>query len=93
LAGDSRLTDKLRCDDLLPLGSQIRYRLALSHASSEELETCLRHLMKSAGNGNLMTAPLIHALCEHALGNYRVAHDHGRRASGRRRPARDSLSG
>lgn len=72
LAGDSRLADKLRRDDLLPLGSRIRYRLALSHASNEELETCLLHLMTSAGNENLMTAPLVDTLCEHALGNYRV---------------------
>ena len=72
LAGDGRLTDKLRRDDLLPLGSRIRYRLALSHASNEELETCLLHLMKSAGNTSLMTKPLVDTLCEHALGNYRV---------------------
>ena len=30
LAGDSRLTDKLRRDELLPLGRRIRSRLALS---------------------------------------------------------------
>lgn len=72
LAGDERLGAKLRRDDLLPLGSRIRYRLALSHASTKELETCLRHLMESAGNANLMTAPLVDTLCEHALGNYRV---------------------
>lgn len=72
LAGDDRLTDKLRRDDLVPLGSRIRYRLALGQATREELESCLLHLMESAGNAGLMTKPLVDTLCEHALGNYRV---------------------
>jgi general secretion pathway protein A len=72
LAGDGRLLDKLRRDDLLPLGSRIRYRLALAPASRDELRTCLHHLLDSAGNPTLMTAPLVDTLCEHALGNYRV---------------------
>lgn len=72
LAGDGRLLDKLRRDDLVPLGSRIRYRLSLSAASRDELRDCLNHLMDSAGNAALMTAPLLDTLCEHALGNYRV---------------------
>ena len=39
LAGDSRLTDKLRREELLPLGSRIRTRLALEYADREELIT------------------------------------------------------
>jgi general secretion pathway protein A len=72
LAGDGRLLDKLRRDDLVPLGSRIRYRLPLAPASRDELRDCLHHLMESAGNAALMTPSLIDALCEHALGNYRV---------------------
>jgi len=72
LAGDDRLLDKLRRDDLLPLGSRIRYRLALPPASRDQLRACLQHLLDSAGNPVLMTAPLVETLCEHALGNYRV---------------------
>lgn len=72
LAGDSRLTDKLRADDLLPLGSRIRSRLTIEKASVEELMACLDHLLASAGAPQLMTQPLRRTLCEHALGNYRV---------------------
>src|SRR5439155_7059073 len=35
LAGDARLTDKLRSEQLLPLGSRIRTRLAMEYASRE----------------------------------------------------------
>jgi type II secretory pathway predicted ATPase ExeA len=72
LAGDSRLTDKLRCDELLPLGSRIRSRLATEKASADDLLACLDHLLASAGAPQLMTPQLRHTLCEHALGNYRV---------------------
>lgn len=72
LAGDARLTQKLRQDDLLPLGSRIRTRLALEYASREELLACLRHLLGAAGNPKLMTPELMATLCDHAAGNYRV---------------------
>jgi type II secretory pathway predicted ATPase ExeA len=72
LAGDSRLTDKLRRDELLPLGSRIRSRLATEKASADDLLACLDHLLASAGAPQLMTPQLRHTLCEHALGNYRV---------------------
>jgi type II secretory pathway predicted ATPase ExeA len=49
LAGDSRLTDKLRRDELIPLGSRIRSRLATEKASPDELLACLDHLLGSAG--------------------------------------------
>jgi type II secretory pathway predicted ATPase ExeA len=72
LAGDSRLSEKLRDEELLPLGSRIRTRLLLDHASVEDLRACLAHRMKAAGNLKLMTTELVDTLCEHALGNYRV---------------------
>jgi type II secretory pathway predicted ATPase ExeA len=72
LAGDARLTERLRRDDLLPLGSRIRVRLALDYATREELAACLDHLLASAGNPALMSAELKHTLCEHAAGNYRI---------------------
>jgi type II secretory pathway predicted ATPase ExeA len=72
LAGDSRLLEKLRRDELLPLGSRIRARLTMDYASREELLACLRHLLKTAGNAGLMTPELAAALCDHAHGNYRV---------------------
>ena len=72
LAGDARLTEKLRLEELLPLGSRIRVRLALEAATPEELLACLRHLSAQAGNAKLMTVGLMQTLSEHALGNRRV---------------------
>ncbi len=72
LAGDKRLINKLRHDDLLPLGSRIRTRLAMEYASREELMSCLEHLLREAGNTTLMSKALIRTLCEHAVGNHRV---------------------
>ncbi len=72
LAGDTRLSHKLRRDDLLPLGSRIRSRLVMDYADRNELMACMKHLLSAAGNANLMTPELIQILCDHALGNYRV---------------------
>ena len=72
LAGDQRLLDALRRDNLVPLGSRIRTRLATEHASRDELLACLDHLLADAGNASLMTTDLRHTLCDHAAGNYRI---------------------
>jgi len=72
LAGDARLGAKLRRDELLPLGSRIRTRLMMEYADRNELMACLKYLLSTAGNANLMTPELMHTLCDHALGNYRV---------------------
>jgi type II secretory pathway predicted ATPase ExeA len=72
LAGDARLTEALKHEDLLPLGSRIRCRLTLDYASREELAACLDHLLASAGNPALMTPALKQTLCDHSGGNYRV---------------------
>jgi type II secretory pathway predicted ATPase ExeA len=72
IAGDQRLTELLRRDDLLPLGSRIRARLTLEHASREQLLACLEHLTATAGNPALINDALAHALADHAMGNYRV---------------------
>lgn len=72
MAGDHRLNEKLRRDDLLPLGSRIRVRMQTEYASVEQLLATLQHLLESAGNTTLMTPELMQALCEHAMGNYRA---------------------
>ena len=72
LAGDARLTTKLRRDELLPLGSRIRARLIMEYADRDELIACLKHLLATAGNAGLMTPELMQTLCDHAVGNYRV---------------------
>jgi len=72
LAGDARLTTKLRRDELLPLGSRLRTRLLMEYADRNELMACLKHLLATAGNASLMTPELRQTLCDHAVGNYRV---------------------
>jgi len=72
LAGDARLLEKLRREELIPLGSRIRTRLAIEAATREELLAALEHLLASAGNASLMTRELKHTLVDHAAGNYRI---------------------
>ena len=72
LAGDQRLVDSLRREELIPLGSRIRTRLATEAATRDELAACLEHLLSEAGNASLMTPELRHTLCDHAAGNYRI---------------------
>lgn len=72
LAGDARLIEKLRREELIPLGSRIRTRLATEFVSRDELLACLAHLLAGAGNASLMTPALQQTLCDHAAGNYRI---------------------
>jgi len=72
LSGDARLLEKLRREELVPLGSRIRTRLATEVATREELLACLEHLITGAGNASLMTRELRHTLVDHAAGNYRI---------------------
>jgi general secretion pathway protein A len=72
LAGDKRILDRLRSDDLLPLESRMRVKLPLERATPDELEECLRHAMAKAGVPKLMTPELVGTLCEHAAGNCRT---------------------
>jgi type II secretory pathway predicted ATPase ExeA len=72
LAGDGRLLELLRHEDLVPLGTRIRTRLKLEPASRDELLELLRHALAQAGNATLMTAELLDTLADHAAGNYRL---------------------
>jgi type II secretory pathway predicted ATPase ExeA len=72
LAGDGRLIERFRSDELLPLGSRIRVRLALERASPDELQECLRYALNKAGAPKLMTPELIATLADHAQGNLRA---------------------
>lgn len=72
LAGDPRLVEKFRSDDLLPLASRMRVKLCLDRATPDELAQCLHHCMAKAGAAKLMTPELVTTLCEHAAGNYRT---------------------
>ena len=72
IAGDSRLLEKMKCEELLPLSSRIRTRMALEFATPQELMESLKHVLAAAGNASLMTKDLMAALCDHAGGNFRV---------------------
>src|SRR5574341_289260 len=65
LAGDGRLIELFRREELRPLGSRIRTRVTLEYATRDELRACLEHLLTTAGNPALMTAELMTTLCEH----------------------------
>ena len=72
LAGDQRLASRLEEPDLSPIASRIRSRLRLEALTPKQLQECLNHLLKAAGNPRLLTASLIATLCEHAAGNLRL---------------------
>ncbi len=72
IAGDGRLVERFRSDELLPLASRMRVRLALERASAAELQDCLQHALGRAGAAKLMTPELIATLCDHAAGNHRA---------------------
>lgn len=72
LAGDGRLLERLRSDELMPLASRMRVRLALERAAPEELREYLEHALQKAGAAKLMTPELISTLCDHAQGNLRA---------------------
>src|SRR5215813_6185778 len=72
LAGDGRLAERFRSEELLPLGSRIRVRLTLERATPDELQECLKYALNKAGAPKLMTAELIAVLSDHAQGNMRA---------------------
>jgi len=72
LAGDGRLLDLLRHQDLVPLGTRIRTRLATEAATRDELLELLQHALSKAGNATLMTEQLMDVLVDHSAGNYRL---------------------
>ena len=72
LAGDGRLLDLLRHQDLIPLNTRIRTRLVTEAATRDELLELLKHALVKAGNATLMTDGLMDALVDHSAGNYRL---------------------
>ena len=72
LAGDGRLIERLRSEELLPSGSRMRVRIALERATPDELQECLKYAISKAGAAKLMTPELIATLSDHAQGNPRA---------------------
>jgi type II secretory pathway predicted ATPase ExeA len=72
LAGDGRLTQQFRSEELLPIASRIRVRLGLDYLGTKDLLDWLRHALEQAGNPQLIAPELMTTLAEHAAGNLRV---------------------
>lgn len=72
LAGDQRLVARLDEPDWLPIASRLRSRLRLEALPPKQLQECLQHLLKAAGNPRLLSPGLLQTLCEHAAGNLRL---------------------
>jgi general secretion pathway protein A len=72
LAGDQRLLERFRGEELLPLGSRMRVRLNLERNTPEELQHLLQQALQKAGAPKLMTPEVIATLSDHAQGNPRA---------------------
>ena len=72
LCGDTRLPERFRTPELLPLGSRIRPRLALAPLNPEQLVAYLEFALHEAGAPQLMSPELVQTLATQAHGNLRV---------------------
>jgi general secretion pathway protein A len=72
LCGDTRLPQRFRTPELLPLGSRIKTRLTLAPLAPEELTDYLQFALQQAGAPQLITQELIQTMATHAQGNLRV---------------------
>lgn len=72
LCGDLTLPERFRSNDLLALGSRIRFRRMLSPYDKNELKNYLEYSLAQAGAPQLMTKPLMSTLVEHSAGNLRL---------------------
>lgn len=72
MAGDHRLSEKLKEPDLIPLGTRFRSRLVLEPMSKDELINLLTETTTKAGCAHLLTDEVKVTLAEHALQNPRI---------------------
>lgn len=72
LCGDTRLPERFRSAELLPLGSRIALRLLITALSPQQLCDYLKFALAQAGNSQLMSTELMHTLAAHAANNLRV---------------------
>lgn len=72
LCGDSRLPDRFRTPELLPLGTRIRTRYTFTQYNREELLSFLSHLLSRAGAPGLCSPGLCSVMVDHCAGNPRV---------------------
>jgi hypothetical protein len=88
LAGDGRLLERLRSEELAPLGSRMRVRLALERAAPDELQELLLHGMQKAGAVKLMNPGTDRHARRSRPGQPARADDHRRRTARGRGRAR-----
>lgn len=69
LAGDMRLCDRLKDQELQPFARRIRTQLIMGALSDEEMRKMLDHALLAAGNKQLMTSVAIDAVVAHSLGS------------------------
>jgi general secretion pathway protein A len=72
LAGDTRLTNAFKEEDLIPLGTRMRTRLLIEPWTKPQLIELLKDGVRLAGTPNLLSAGLTETLAEHAAGSPRV---------------------
>jgi len=72
LCGDSRLSERLRDVELLPIGTRIRSRLILEPLTPNDLADMLEHLLRASGAPHLMTDELKNTIVDHCAGNPRI---------------------
>ena len=72
LAGDTRLTNAFKEEDLIPLGTRMRTRFVMEAWTKSQLIELLKDGIKQAGNPNLLSPGLTETLAEHAAGSPRV---------------------
>ena len=72
LAGDERLSARLKTPDMLPIQSRIRTHLQLGYADPEHLYAVLDRTLEHAGRPDLITDDVKRALSTHANGNLRA---------------------
>lgn len=70
-AGDMRFAEKMKSQDLIPLGTRI-IKMQFEPYSKEDLVQMLNETMKKAGCEHLMKAELVSTLAEHSLQNPRI---------------------
>lgn len=72
LAGDTRLMNAFKQEELIPLGTRIRTRLVVEPWTRPQLVELLKDGVRLAGNANLLSTGLMETLAEHAAGSPRV---------------------
>ncbi len=72
LAGDERLSARLRTPELLPIHSRIRAHLSLAYAEPDQLRSVLDTLLEHAARPDLISDDVKVALATHAHGNLRT---------------------